>query len=113
MCDRCQKIGNISSRNEMPLKGIMVEAKCRNEEENAEQEEENLMADNQEEHIPETQQEENTPMFTDDIAADDRDPIDFLNPLASSPPLRNRNFRETGENSRGASENNQIMEMLI
>ena len=24
LCDRCQKIGNISSRNEMPLKGIMV-----------------------------------------------------------------------------------------
>ena len=24
LCDRCQKIGNISSRNEMPLKGIIV-----------------------------------------------------------------------------------------
>ena len=24
ICDRCQKIGNISSRNEMPLRGIMV-----------------------------------------------------------------------------------------
>ena len=24
LCDRCQKIGNISSRNEMPLQGIMV-----------------------------------------------------------------------------------------
>ena len=24
LCDRCQNIGNISSRNEMPLKGIMV-----------------------------------------------------------------------------------------
>ena len=24
LCDRCQKIGNISSRNEMPLEGIMV-----------------------------------------------------------------------------------------
>ena len=24
LCDRCKKIGNISSRNEMPLKGIMV-----------------------------------------------------------------------------------------
>ena len=24
LCDRCQKIGNISCRNEMPLKGIMV-----------------------------------------------------------------------------------------
>ena len=25
LCDRCQKIGNISSRNEMPLRGILVE----------------------------------------------------------------------------------------
>ena len=91
----------------------MVEEKSRNEEENAEQEEENLMADNQEEQIPETQQEGNTPMFTDDIAADDRDPIDFTDSLASSPLLRNRNFRETGESSRGASENNQIMEMIL
>ena len=24
LCDRCQKIGNISSKNEMPLRGIMV-----------------------------------------------------------------------------------------
>ena len=24
LCDRCQKIGNISSRNEMPLQGILV-----------------------------------------------------------------------------------------
>ena len=94
-------------------KGIMVEAKSRNEEDNAEQEEENLITDNQEEHIPETQQEGNTPMFIDDIVADDRDPIDFTDPLASSLPLRNRNFRETGESSRGASENNQIMEMLL
>ena len=36
-------------------KGVMVEAKSRNEEENAEQEEDNLMVDNQEEQIPETQ----------------------------------------------------------
>ena len=100
------------SRN-LKKKGVMVEAKSRNEEENVEQEEENLMVDNQEEQIPETQQEGNTPMFTDDIAVDDRDLIDFIDPLGSSPPLRNINFKETGESSRGASENNHIMEMLL
>ena len=51
-------------------------------------------------------------MFTEDREQDDRSPIDFLNPLASSPPIRNRDFREPGESSRGAQENNQIMEML-
>ena len=52
-------------------------------------------------------------MFTEDVAADDRSPIDFTTPLASSPPMGNRNFREPGESSRGAPENNQIMEMLL
>ena len=36
----------------------------------------------------------------------------FGRPTASSPPIRNRDFREPGESSRGAQENNQIMEML-
>ena len=94
-------------------KGVMVGAESRNEEENAGQEEDNLMVDNQEEQIPETQPEGNTPMFTKDVEADDRSPIDFTTPLASSPPMRNRDFRETGESSRGAPENNQIMEMLL
>ena len=35
-------------------KGVMVGAESRNEEENAEQEEDNMMVDNQEEQIPET-----------------------------------------------------------
>ena len=90
-----------------------MEAESRNEEENAGQEEDNLMVDNQEEQIPETQPEGNTPIFTENVAVDDRSPIDFTTPLASSPPMRKRDFRETGESSRGASENNQIMEMLV
>ena len=52
-------------------------------------------------------------MFVEDIEPDERSPIDFSTPLASSPPIRNRDFREPGESSRGAQENNQIMEMLI
>ena len=52
-------------------------------------------------------------MFAEDMAADDRSPIDFTTPLASSPPMRNMDFKEPGESSRGAQENNQIMEMLI
>ena len=52
-------------------------------------------------------------MFTEDVATDDRSPIDFTTPLASSPPMGNRNFIEPGESSRGAPENNQIMEMLL
>ena len=94
-------------------KGVMVEAESRDEEENARQEENNLMVENQEEQNPETQPEGNTPMFTEDMAADDRSPIDFTTPLASSPPMRNMDFREPGESSRRAQENNQIMEMLI
>ena len=94
-------------------KGVMVEIESKDEEENSRQEEDNQMVENQEEQIPETQPEGNTPMFTKDMEADDRSPIDFTNPLASSPPMRDRDFRETGESSRGASENSQIMEMLL
>ena len=94
-------------------KGVMVEAESRNEEENAGQEEDNLMVDNQEEQIPETQPEGNTPMFAEDVAADDRSPIDLTTPLANSPPMRNMDFRKPGESSRGAPENKQVMEMLL
>ena len=52
-------------------------------------------------------------MFAEDIEPDERSPIDFTTPLASSPPLRNRDFRDLGESSREAQENNQIMEMLL
>ena len=94
-------------------KGVMVEAEARDEDENARQEEDNLMVENQEEQILETQPEGNTPRFTEDVAADERSPIDYTTPLASSPPMRNINFREPGESSRGAQGNNEIMEMLF
>ena len=91
----------------------MVETESRDEEENARQEEDNQMVENQEKQTPETQPEGNAPMFTEDMEVDDRSPINFTNPLASSPPIRDREFREAGESSRGASENSQIMEMLF
>ena len=52
-------------------------------------------------------------MFAEDIETEERSPIDFTTSLASSPPIRNRDFREPGESSRGAQENDQIKEMLI
>ena len=94
-------------------KGVIVEANSRDEEESARQEEETLMVEDQEGQNQETQLEGNTSMFAEDMAADERSPIDFTTPLASSPPMRNMNFREPGESSRGAQENSQIMEMLI
>ena len=51
-------------------------------------------------------------MFAEDREQDDGSPINFSTPLASSSPIRNRDFREPGESSRGAQGNNQIMEML-
>ena len=94
-------------------KGVIVEADSRDEEESARREEDTLMVENQEEQNPETQPEGNTSMLAEDIATDERSPIDFNTPLASSPLMRNMDFREPGESSRGAQENNQIMEMLI
>ena len=94
-------------------KGVIVEADSRGEDENARQEEDTLLVEDQEEQDPEAQPEGNTSMFAEDIEPDERSPIDFSTPLASSPPIRNRDFREPGESSRGAQENNQIMEMLI
>ena len=40
-------------------------------------------------------------------------PMDFSFPLASSPPRQSRTFREQGESSRGANENQAIMELLL
>ena len=94
-------------------KEVIVEADSRDEEERAIQEEDTLMVENQEEQNPETQLEGNTSIFAEDIAEDERSPIDFTTPLASSPPMRNREFREPVESSRGAQGNNEIMEMLI
>ena len=93
--------------------GVIVETNSRDEEENARQEEETLMVEDQEEQNQETQPEGNTSMFVEDMETDERSPIDYTTPLVSSPPMRNMDFREPGESSRGAQENNQIMEILI
>ena len=94
-------------------KGVKVEADSRDEEENARQEEDTLLVEDQEEQDPETQPEGNTSIFEEAMEADERSPIDFTTPLANSPPIRNRDFREPGESFKGAQENNQIMEILI
>ena len=94
-------------------KGVIVEADSGDEEENARQEEDTLRVEDQEEQDPETRPEGNTSMFVEDIEPDKRSPIDFTTPLANCPPLRNRDFRDPGESSRGAQENSQIMEKLL
>ena len=94
-------------------KGVIVEADSGDEEENSRQEEDTLRVEDQEEQDLETEPEGNTSMFAENIEPDERSPIDFTTPLASSPPLRNRNFIEPGESSREAQENSQIMEMLL
>ena len=93
-------------------KGIIIEADSREENENARQKEDTLLVADQEEEDLEAHPEENTFMFAEDREQDDGSPINFSTPLASSPPIRNRDFREPGESSRGAQGNNQIMEML-
>ena len=90
-----------------------MEEDFRDEDENVRQEEDNLLVADEEEENLEAQPEGNTFMFIDDREQEVRSPLDFSTPLASSPPIRNRDFREPGESSRGAQENNQIMEMLI
>ena len=93
-------------------KGIIIEAYSREENENARQKEDTLLVADQEEEDLEAHPEENTFMFAEDKEQDDGSPINFSTPLVSSPPIRNRDFREPGESSRGAQRNNQIMEML-
>ena len=93
-------------------KRVIVETYSRDENENAIQEEDTLLVADQEEENPKAHPEGNTFMFLEDREQDDRSPIDFSTPLASSPPIRNSDFREPGESSRGAQGNNQIMEML-
>ena len=55
----------------------------------------------------------NTFTFADNEGQNEGNPMDFSIPIASSPPMQGRTFREQGESSRGAQENNSIMEMLI
>ena len=67
----------------------------------------------QEEENTENPIETNTFTFADNEGQNEGSPMDFSFPLASSPPRQNRTFREQGESSRGAQENNSIMEMLL
>ena len=82
-------------------KGVLIETR------------EEAPATRQEEENPKTSPETNTFTFADNEGQDEGSPMDFSIPLASSPPMQNRTFREQGESSRGAQENNSIMEMLI
>ena len=93
-------------------KGVIIEAESREDNENARQEENTLLVAYQKEEDPETHPEGNTFMFAEDREQKDRSPKTFSTPLASYPPIRNRDFKEPGESSRGAQVNNQIMEML-
>ena len=67
----------------------------------------------QEEENSENPAETNTFPFVDNEGQNEGSPMDFSFPLASSPPMQNKTFREQGESSRGAQENNSIIEMLI
>ena len=82
-------------------KGVLVET------------EEEAPAIRQEEENPETPPKDNHFTFADNEGQNEGSPMDSSIPLASSPPRRNRTFREQGESSRGAQENNVIMEMLL
>ena len=72
--------------------GIIIEVDSREENENARQKEDTLLVADQEEEDPEAHPEENTFMFAEDREQDDGSPINFSTPLASSPPIRNRDF---------------------
>ena len=82
-------------------KGVLI--KTREETPAVRQEEENL----------ENPAATNTFQFADNEGQNEGSPMDFSFPLASSPPMQNRTFREQVESSRGAQESNSIMEMLI
>ena len=51
--------------------------------------------------------------FADTAGQDDRSPVDFSFPIASSPTMQHRTSREQGESSRRTQENQEIMEMLL
>ena len=51
--------------------------------------------------------------FADTAGQNDRSPVDFSFPIASSPTMQHRTSREQGESSRGTQENQEIMEMLL
>ena len=66
-------------------KEVIMEADSREEEENVRQEEDTLMVESQQEQNPETQPEGNTSMFAEDMAADERSPIDYTPPWPALP----------------------------
>ena len=76
-------------------KGVIVETHSRDEEESACQEEDTLMVENQEEQNPETQPEGNTSMFVEDMAANERSPIDFTTPPGQLSPNEKHGFQRT------------------
>ena len=92
-------------------KGIIVEADS--EKENAKQNKNTLMITDPVEEDPYAHPKGNTFLFAEDRDPDDESPMNFSIPLASSSPIRNRDFREPGESSSRAQGNNQIMEALI
>ena len=114
LCLRSGVKGTWEEEEECPKKkkGVIIEADSRAENENARQKEDTLLVVDQEEEDPEAHLEENTFLFAEDREQDDGSPINFSTSLASSPPIRNRDFREPSESSRGAQGNNQIMDML-
>ena len=73
-------------------KGVIIEAESSEENENARQEEDTLLVADQKEEYPETHPEGNTFMFAEDREQKDRSPKNFSTPLASSPPIRNRDL---------------------
>ena len=54
----------------------------------------------------------NTFTRADNEGQSEGSPMDFSFPLASSPPMQGRTFREQGESSRGTYENSSMMEAL-
>ena len=72
-----------------------MKADSRDEEESARQEEDTLMVENQEKKNPETQSEGNTSMFVEDIATDERSPIDFTTTPGQLSPNEKHGFQRT------------------
>ena len=73
------------------------------------------------EEVPTAREEVNTEAppdndnftFADTVGQNDRSPVDFSFPIASSPTMQHRTSREQGESSRGTQENQEIMEVLL
>ena len=74
---------------------------------------EEIPATRQEEENSENPVETNTSTRADYEGQNEGSPMDFPFPLASSPPMQGRTLREQGKSSRGAHENQEIMEMLL